>query len=259
MFIATRLPDSAIAGNTKGMAPQSQTPHILLTRPMAQSQRLARSLRTAFGAPLHIVISPLMQVAFLKPALPDITPAGLIFSSETAVAAYAQLEIRPVCPAWCIGPRTAKAAQRAGSETVFTARNAADLIAHIIHSRPIGPFLHLRGEDSVGNISVALTAAGIPTDAAVIYAQRSIALTTRALHLLSGTDRVTVPLFSARSAALFATATQPSAPLDIIAFSPTVAAALPAVLHAHTRTSPHPEAKAMMQTILSSLMEPSFA
>ena len=242
-----------------GMVPQSHTPHILLTRPLAQSRRFARSLRAAFGAPLHITISPLMQVAFLQPTLPDITPAGLIFSSETAVQAYVQLPQRPVCPTWSIGARTTKAAQKAGLETVYSALNAAELLAHITQHRPPGPLLHLRGEDSFGNICTTLSAAGIVAHEAILYDQRATPLTMRATRLLSGAIRITVPLFSARSAALFAAAVQPTAPLNIIAFSPAVAAALPPSLHARTITSPNPETRAMMQTILTSLREPSYA
>ena len=90
------------------MARQSQ-PTILLTRPLAQSQRFAAMVGGA-------VIAPLMVPEFLSPPLPTRDFAAVVLTSETGVeaarrisAAGAPLPKR----AFCVGDRTAKAAQAA--------------------------------------------------------------------------------------------------------------------------------------------------
>ena len=47
------------------MAGQSHAPHILLTRPTAQSQRFAQELRSGVLLPLRITVSPLMTPVLL--------------------------------------------------------------------------------------------------------------------------------------------------------------------------------------------------
>jgi uroporphyrinogen-III synthase len=257
--MVTRLPDRCIAGNTKGMAPQSHAPQLLLTRPKAQSQRFARSLRAAFAERLHIMIAPLMQTAFISPAIATANPTGLIFSSETGVAAYQNLAMRPVAPVWCIGERTAEAARKAGLETVLVAKDARELILRMTGLQPDGPLLHLRGEHSHGSIATSLTDAGIPATSAVVYAQHAIPLAPRALRLLAHHPRVVVPLFSARSAALFCAAAPIGAPLYTVALSQAVADAVPADRRAAQRIAPYPDADGMLQAVVAMLREPSSA
>lgn len=241
------------------MAPQSQAPVILLTRPIAQSQRFARSLRTAFGAPLHITIAPLMQVEYLPHTLPFAPAAGLIFTSEAGLAAYSSLPDPPKAPVWCVGQRTAEMAIKAGLEPVLVAKNAADLLSAIIAARPDGPFLHLRGQDSFGNIAATLTQAGIPTTEAVIYAQRARPLAPHAIRLLATHHPIIVPLFSARSAALFCAAVQNHPALHIAALSLAVAAAVPSGFAQRIVIAAAPDANAMLGAVISLLTNPKAA
>lgn len=221
--------------------------------------RFARTLRAAFGAPLHIAISPLMQTVFLEPPLAALNPKGLIFSSETGVAAFARLPDRTLAPAWCVGHRTAMAAKDAGLVTVFTSRDAADLLAHMLSVRPEAPLLHLRGEDSHGDIISHLRDAGIAADEAVVYGQRPLSLSARALRLLHGALPIVVPLFSARSAALFCAAAPQGASVHFVAFSLAVADAISHQTTGRIMVSPRPDADAMLETVISLLREPSLA
>jgi uroporphyrinogen-III synthase len=234
-------------------------PRILLTRPLDQSQRFARSLRNGTDAPLHITISPLMQVEYLSPSLPGPAPAGLIFTSRAGVEAYLRLPHPPSAPAWCVGKQTAKAALSAGLLPQLVAQDAAGLLSAMVALRPSGPFLHVRGADSIGNIAPALTAAGIPATDAVVYVQRAIPLSLGAQRLLATSQPVVVPFFSARSALLFCAAAGQRPGLWIAAFSPAVAAAIPAQYAARVAISPAPEARAMRLTVLSLLSAPAAA
>lgn len=241
------------------MAPQSQAPQVLLTRPLAQSRRFARALRAAWGGPLQITISPLMQPTFLQSPLPEGPFAGLIFSSETGVAAFLRLPRQPFGPAWCVGKQTLAAAKKAGLETVLAAKDAASLLSAIITARPEGHLLHLRGEDSVGDIAATLTSAGIPTAEAILYAQRPVALTATARRLLQKPAPVIVPLFSPRSARLFLAAAAPVAPLRIAALSPAVVDNLAFGPKAIIATASSPDAGAMIETVISLLTAPASA
>jgi uroporphyrinogen-III synthase len=258
-----RLPEGHCAGNTKGMAGQSQVlrtpvPHVLLTRPLEQSQRFARQLRAAFGGPVQIMITPLMAPAFMTPALPEGPLQGLIFSSETGVAAYARLPNPPRAAVWCVGKRTAKIAQSAGLETVCVAPDVATLTRQIIALRPTGGLLHLRGQDSTGNLAQTLTEAGIRTAEAVLYNQHAIPLAQRAIRLLQGQQAVVVPVFSARSMRLLCDAAQhAAAPLRLVALSDAVASAAPAQLQARITTCAKPDADSMAKSVISLLREPA--
>lgn len=236
---------------------QSAVRHVLLTRPAVQSQRFGRSLRAALAVPLHVMIAPLMAPAYLAPVLPLPAPQGLIFSSETGVTAFARLPIRPVAPAWCVGERTAKAALSAGLEPVVVARDVAALLARMIALRPSGPFLHLRGKDSTGNLTHCLTDAGIVAADAIIYDQRPVPLAPRALRLLQGPHPVVVPVFSARSMHLLCAAAPPGAQLRIAALSPAVAAAMFSHPQAEVAVCPSPDAKSMLRIVISLLREPA--
>lgn len=188
------------------MATQSRLPAFLLTRPAVQSRRFAAQLHQRFGPDLAVTISPLLVPSFLTPPFPQGPFAGLIFTSETGVAAFMAHPARPDdLPklAYCVGARTAKAALNAGLEPVSADGDAIGLIALIRQNGQRGPLLHLCGKHTRGDIVQTLTNAGTPTQACVLYDQTAQDLTQPAVALLRGKEAVMVPLFSPRSAALF--------------------------------------------------------
>ncbi len=231
------------------MAGQSHAPRILLTRPLAQSQRFARDLRRAVPMPLRITISPLMTPVLMPDAVPMDHVAALIFTSETGVQAYAAQKLRIAPMAFCVGDRTARAARDLGLGVISADGDAEALIALIRSQPPAGPLLHLRGKDARGDIAPRLTAAGVQTGAAIIYDQQPCPLTPAARRLLRGKTPVIVPLFSPRSARLFVASGEPVAPLRIVALSRAVADAVDPVFATEVVIAQHPTSDAVLAAI----------
>lgn len=232
------------------MAIQSCTPTIVLTRPEPQSQRFAQELAARLPG-VRIVITPLMKTTLLRPALPDLPFQAVIFSSETGVEAAKGLNQPLPSTAFCVGDRTAQAAQDAG----FTARSAVgDVLALerlIIKSGIAGPLLHLCGRETVGELAETLTKGGIETHSAIVYGQDPQPMTTEAASLFSQTSPIIVPLFSPRSARLLVQALPRPvvAPLWIVAISENTAAAAQALGPARMTVSSHPDGENMLQAV----------
>lgn len=229
------------------MARQSRSPTILLTRPLAQSRRFAQELAGVTGLP--VVISPLMAPVFLTPRLPAGPFRAVILTSETGAQAAGPLRAALPGRAYCVGARTAAAAQAAGFEAVLAGGDAAELIATLGGAEKTGPLLHLRGQDSRGAIAETLTKRRIVTHEAVIYDQREQKLSAEAQGLLAGDAPLIVPLFSPRSAGLFAAAARGAANLWLAALSPAVAAALGDLPRLGLEIAEKPEAGPMLLAV----------
>lgn len=226
---------------------RGQRPTILLTRPLPQSLRFARALADICDLP--VVISPLMAVEVLPATLPDGPFSAIILTSETAVSIAAGLSGLPL-RAYCVGDRTAEAARKAGFQPASAQGDAKALLALIRNAGEAGPLLHLRGEESRGNLAETLTKGGIVTDQAVIYTQRPQPLTAQARALLAGDQPLIVPLFSPRSARLFLQEAGPLRnPLWLAALSPAVAAELAGLHPDGLEIAERPDAAAMLVAV----------
>ncbi len=240
-----------MAGNTMGMARQStQGPAItvLLTRPSAQSQAFAAALGARFGAKLRPVLTPLMAPVFLMPALPRGPFAAVIFTSATGVEAAKGLDLPR--HAFCVGAQTAARAQAAGFQAHSADGDAEALVAAIMADAPNGRLVHLRGEETRGDIAETLTSAGIETVSAAIYRQDPHPLTDAALAVLAADGVVIVPLFSPRTAALFKAAlpNDRRATLWVAGMSDAVADALQG-LSEKLEIARRPDADAMLDAV----------
>lgn len=237
------------------MPRQSRAPvlAVLLTRPEAQSRRLAGQLSTRFGTRLDPVITPLMAPHFLTPAMPQGTARGLILTAETGVEAAARLSRAGVALprlAWCVGDRTAEAAQAVGFDAVSAAGDADALIDLMVGRAASGPLWHLRGLDARGDIAARLAQAGIEAQSVVVYRQEPQPLNDRAKALLAGPAPVVVPLYSPRSAALFRTAAgEAAAPLWLAAISPAAGDELGLLRPARLEIADRPDAGAMLDAV----------
>ncbi len=222
---------------------------VLLTRPKAQSRRFAAALAERFGPGLRVAISPLMVLRVLPAELPPGPFAGIVLTSEAGAmvaGAWNGLPRR----AWCVGDRTAAAARAAGFDAVSAQGDAGALIARILASGERGPLLHLRGQDSRGDVAARLSDAGIPTAEAVVYAQAPQPPTAEAHALLTGSPPVVLPLFSPRSALLFrASLAEIRAPLHVAAISPDTADAAHDLRPARLITAARPDAEAMLDAV----------
>lgn len=227
----------------------------LLTRPAAQGSRFAAALAARFPG-LAIVESPLLAPAFLRPTLPAGSFAAVAFSSETGVAAAVALGVALPGLAYAVGRQTAAAARAAGFRAVEAGGDAAALVARIAADAP-GPVLHLHGVETRGEVAASLAACGVPAAGVAVYDQRPQALTPAARRLLAGPDPVLVPLFSPRSATLFAqAATGAAAPLRLTFLSAAVAEAAAGLPAQALATARRPDAEAMLEAVATLLAAP---
>lgn len=230
----------------------SRIPPILLTRPAVQADRFARALRNRFGAKARIVISPVSEPKFLQATLPDAHFAGLIFTSETGVAAYRRLEMAPTLPTWCVGDETAKAARLAGLEALSAGRDSLALASAILKAGVTGPLLHLRGREVASDLSGNLTPFGVQVADFIVYEQIALPLNAEAGALLQTSEEIVIPVFSARSADRLADAIEAAksvAPLWVAAISPVVAVAAAQLRPARVAIAHDPDAAAMLDAI----------
>ncbi|SEH84197.1 uroporphyrinogen-III synthase [Paracoccus alkenifer] len=190
-------------------APPHSAPVVLLIRPQEAAERFAAQI-APMG--LRALISPMLRIVPVPHDAAALQAArGLVFTSENGVRFAGPGRGRP---AWCVGPRTAKAAAAAGYDAITGPGDAARLIPLI---SDLGPgWLHAHGRH---------LAARLPVPGVVVYDQQALPLSAQARALLAGDGPVILPLFSPRSARLAAQAVAPISakgplpPLRLIAIS----------------------------------------
>ena len=225
-------------------------PPLLLTRPLAASERFAAAFRTRFGADWPVILSPLMRVEFLSPDLSSAPVDHLVFTSETAVGAYARLARDRRATAWCVGPRTAAAARTAGFAVQDAAGDGRRLAMMIKSSDVAGRILWPHGADVAHDIAADLSADGIKTDGLVVYTQATLDPSPAAMALMEGADPVLLPLFSPRSARLAVRAFgRATAPLLVAALSPAVAAAASPLAPRRMTTAAKPDSESLLEAM----------
>ncbi|MDX1779836.1 MAG: uroporphyrinogen-III synthase [Thalassovita sp.] len=218
---------------------------LLLTRPLDSARRFAAQLRDRLGD-VPVVISPLLRIEPAVPA-PDLTGArGLIFTSQNALCAVGDGQGRRC---YAVGAATAAAARGRGFDPIAVEPDAESLFQRILADRPQGPLLHLRGCHARGNLAARLTEAGIETRQKVVYEQVETALTAEARAALNGELPVIVPLFSPRSAKIFARQQAGTAPILIAAMSDAVIDGLGNLPVTRLERAETPDADAMIAAI----------
>jgi uroporphyrinogen-III synthase len=177
--------------------------------------------------------------------------SALIFTSEVGVRCFTDLSQRRDLPAWCVGDRTTDAARQAGLDAMSAQGTADDLVALIGAHRPKGTLLHLHGAHTRGDVVARLQAAGHSARGAVLYDQIEAPAPPSLGDVLTGDAPVIVPLFSPRSAALFARAAGALTRDDVvaIALSAAVKAKLPADWMQACQLAAAPDAPAMIGAI----------
>ena len=215
-----------------------------------QAERFASNCRSKFGDNVKIIVSPVVQI---EPETPDIQPErfdGFIFTSENAVLTAKNLWPYLQGPAFCVGDRTARAADDAGYDAWSANGAAEDLIRMIVELKPAGPLLHLRGRQTRGDIAQTLTNAGLQTTEAILYRQVPAELTDEGRECLLGDSPVILPLFSPQSVKLFFNQVKTAtAPLRIIALSEAVKAEISGSVQAKIVVSAHPCGPGMIDAI----------
>ena len=229
------------------------TPILIVTRPEPQGAAFAATIRQAWDGPLHIILSPLLQIVSVHVADDLSGLGGVIFTSVNGVAQATRLGIHNDIPAFCVGDKTAAAASAAGFAAITGPGDATQLTEMILADRPTGPLAHIRGKHARGNIADVLTDAGLPCQDVIAYDQLALPLTDVAQKALQGKNPVVVPLFSARTCTIFEGCGPFAAPLHVVAIS---AAAMPKHVSAQTKTiSAAPDGSAMIDATLGCLRE----
>lgn len=188
------------------MALQSRAIPVLITRPQPQASRFAQVLRDRFGDAVDPVLTPLLQPVFLDQPSPIPTAKALILTSETgAQAAARQRQAGAVLPdlAYCVGDRTAKVAQGLGFSVVSADGDAEALLQLLLSCQKDAPFLHLRGQDSRGDLVRRLQDRSVQACDRITYAQHPAHISPKAKAILAEPGLVAVPLFSPRTAEIW--------------------------------------------------------
>lgn len=195
---------------------------VLITRPIAQARAFAQALEDAFGEPLRTVISPLIETVAVPVDQDFADVAHVVFTSVNGVQQASRIGLPTTATAWCVGAKTADAAQTSGFIVRVAEGNSESLVSLIVAGNPSGRMVHVRGKYAAGDVLGGLALAGIMCEPIVAYDQLAIAPTQQALDLLSAESPVIVPLFSPRTAKLFAQIDAFRAPLHIVAISPSI-------------------------------------
>lgn len=231
-------PEKSAAMRPDLPAPE-RLPPLLLTRPADRARGFLQRLEACLSPLPPVLIAPVMEI-LPRPLPEDLSRyRGLILTSAQA----ARLLAAPLsAPAFVVGEETARAARARGLDVHAVAETAEDLLA-LLRARPLAaPLIHLRGTETRLDLAAALSSAGTETHEAVVYEQRPIPLGEAARALLARPHAVVAPLFSPRSATLFAKAAEGArAALHLVAMSPAVADAW----RAHW-TGPEPERLAIL-------------
>jgi uroporphyrinogen-III synthase len=211
--------------------PARKAPTLLLTRPEADSRRLA-----AMVPELPAVISPILRIVPVEhDAARLASAAALVFTSVHAIPSAGPGNGRT---AFCVGPRSAAVAREAGFE-VIEGPGDAEGLAPLIAASGLAA-LHPRG------VHVARP---MPVEGVIVYDQQACALSQQAQELLGQRDPVVVPLLSARSAGLLSqAAAAATAPLWLAAIAPGVLSAWTGPM-ARSATARHPDAPGVVATI----------
>ena len=228
-------------------------PTLALIRPEARSRAVLARVEAGLGRAVPAIIAPVMAVVPVAAPYDPAGFAGLILTSAQAAEFARGLEGRPV---WCVGARTAKAAQARGAVVQAVAPDAEALVAELAAHPPEGPLLWLRGVHVAGDLAARLREVGIATKAVVIYDQPAIAPTPALLAALQGEAPVILPLYSPRSATLIGQALgRPGAGLTAIALSPRIADAWKQTTGSDCGVCDRPDGAEMTRRIIAALRQ----
>ena len=175
---------------------------IVLTRPQADSERTATTLR-ARGH--DVLIAPLLQVELVTT---DFSGGwgGIIITSANApgaIAGHPAREKLTKLPLYAVGQRSADAARAAGFSNVTSAGGDVSDLVRVIATRradAAAPLLYLAGEDRAADLVAELVANGIAAEMAVVYRAVSAPFPPALTAALKAGEVDAVLHFSRRSA-----------------------------------------------------------
>ena len=234
------------------MTAQSRLPLLVLTRPAAQAKRFVHALPSELQEAVQVIYAPLLSIK--QRDVGDLTGVqGLVLTSQNAVQALHGQQVAGL-RAFCVGGQTTRAALAVGLDAISFDGNADDLVDGVSAHAPTGPLVHLRGGHTRGDVAGRLTAMGFPTSERVVYDQIAQSLHKTLKQDLALGVRAIAPLFSPRTARLFAAECQEALQTDVICLSHAVASDLATGRYRAVHTCAKPTGEAMAQAIYRAVL-----
>jgi len=177
---------------------------VMLTRPRADSERLAKELQARGNA---VVIEPMLNIVPQGelPPLDDVT--ALIVTSANGIRAFAAVCDNRDLKVYAVGDATALAATEVGFASVESAEgDAVTLEAHLTaRIKPAsGWLLHIQGRDVTGDLDKSLISKGYNVRSAVLYrAETASEFSEEVCNLLASRKIDVILFFSPRTAKTF--------------------------------------------------------
>lgn len=178
--------------------------HVMLTRPRTDSEPLAAQLR-AKGDDVHI--EPMLEITPTGVAVSLEGVQTILATSANGVRCLAETPDRRDLPLLAVGDATADCAREAGFKDVLSAHGDSQALIDLVVSRldpSAGSLLHVRGQDSAGNLPGMLEARGFAVKQAILYKARKVdRLSDAARDCLSQEKIDSILFFSPRTATTF--------------------------------------------------------
>lgn len=222
-------------------------PVVAITRPIESAQGFFEELRLNCGSEFEAVISPSYKIEFSHKQERLCEFEHLIFTSMNGVRAANAMQLRCEGNAWCVGDETSKLAASSGFQAVSADGDAASLLKLVTDMYDGGRILHISGEHSRLDFSVALSNRSIPCKRLVAYSQEPLAANAALVDSLMGSETVVLPLFSAR-AAMILDELEITAPLHIVAISKAVVEAVSKNISATYIVADKPKKQSMIES-----------
>ncbi|WP_213544561.1 uroporphyrinogen-III synthase [Vannielia litorea] len=219
---------------------------VLLTRPARGAAEFAAALRRELGE-VEILLSPLMEIVPVEPeALPGPEDA-VIFTSVSAVEAFAPYQRGEGRRAWCVGERTAQAAQALGFEARAGSGAAVRLPEIVCREQPVPTLWHMHGTHQRVDLAQLFGVLGYRCRNVVIYDQPALPLDPAVAARIATGEPMVAPLFSPRTAGLLAAEVRNlGANLRVVALSRAVAREWPG----EAAVAERPDAEAMLEAVV---------
>lgn len=218
---------------------------VLITRPIDQARRLASALPNS----VQPVISPLLSIEALPFEDTTSPETVFIFTSQNGVKAFSSEHDAGGRLALCVGQSTTRVARVCGFDARMLARTAGELVDEIAKKAPAGQMMHIRGEHSRGDVASRLRQQGFDTGEMVAYRQKALDLNDEARQVLIE-GRCLVPLFSPRTARLFAEACPEAPAAELLCLSENVSEAVRSGSYSSVDVVETPSGAAMFHAII---------
>ncbi|MDA1323839.1 MAG: uroporphyrinogen-III synthase [Proteobacteria bacterium] len=177
---------------------------LMLTRPRADSERLATELRARGN---EVVIEPMLEIVPVGPLPPLDGVAAVVVTSSNGIRTFAAVSERRDLTIYAVGDATALTAREAGFTKVESAQGDAAALGALIAARAdpaAGALLHIQGRDVTGNLDDSLIARGYSIRPAVMYEARAAdKLSMEAREFIAGRQIDVILFFSPRTARTF--------------------------------------------------------